>query len=583
MLITSSIPTEINDRLSDRYKVLLIIFLSLGIYYPSIFGVINSVDDADMVNHLMNMESINLKGLFLPGDSLKYYRPVLYLTFVLDRFLWLCDETFMHLENIILHTLNGLLVFFIARSIIERFNIRTNPYTPLFTSLLYLLTPLNTEAVNWISGRTDLMAGTFVFLSFYLFIKKGIESFLWCWISAFVYLLGLLSKEVSISLLPVVALFLFFLKTETFEINWNRGLRLISPFFFMTVVYVMMRQIATGFSDIGLLTLSEATKDSSVFTKLGSAIKAFGFYIKKLFIPLPLNFAIVEINRLFYFWFGLIMIIVTLYLIRRRDIYTFFSLFSILFFLPAIPVAISKMAWTPLAERYLYISSFGASFIIVHLVYRLPLKNISTSLLSILLIIAATITVQRNFVWQSNLCLFEDTAKKSPRFAAVRNELGIAYAKDGKLEKAKEQFIIAMRLGGEKYWIPSLNLIEHEKMGNNTISEAKKNYIKLLSRADISKHDILSRIIALTEAEIMKEKDINKVNLLLQEEINYLEQLTAISKSGFYFYRLGQLYLNDGKKEKAKEYFKKAATIEPNAYFAPAAMKLSEKIEAGKI
>lgn len=583
MRTNTSTLTDFNDNISDRYRVIFIIFVALGIYYPSIFGVINSVDDADMVNNLMNMESINWDGLFLPGASLKYYRPVLYFTFILDRFLWLCEASFMHLENILFHAINGILIFFMTESLIERFNIKTGPYTSLFVSLLFLITPLNTEAVNWISGRTDLMAGTFVFLSLLIFLKKGLDSYFWCWVSSAVYLLGLLSKEVAIALLPVIVLFLF-IRTDGSEIRWGRRLKLILPFLSVTIFYIVIRLNATGFSDAGLLTLSEATKESRHLIKLGGAIKAFGFYMKKLFIPLPLNFAIVEINRPLYFWFGSVMILLSLLIIKKRGVFAFFFLLSILFFLPAIPVAISKMAWTPLAERYLYISSFGASFIIVYAFERLPLKKgISLGLLSALLIVFAIMTVQRNYIWQDNLSLFEDTVKKSPRFAAARNEYGIALAKKGRLDEAREQFVMAQRLGGEKYWIPALNIIEHEKVEDRAIAEAKKAYIELLSRPDIPKGAILKRIIALIEAEIMKEKDAYKVSLLLKEEVKYLEQLTSISRDGSYFYRLGQLYLKEGKKDRAKECFDRAVKLNPDAYFASAAKKLSEKIRIGKI
>ena len=154
-------------ELSGRYQVLLIIFLSLGVYYPSIFGQVNTVDDFKLITSLINIDHIDLRHLFFPMSPLHYYRPILLLSFLFDRFVFFCAASFMHLDNIILHTINGVLVFLIVRELSRMFKISENRYIALFASMLFILHPINTEAVNWISGRTDVLAGTFVFLAFF--------------------------------------------------------------------------------------------------------------------------------------------------------------------------------------------------------------------------------------------------------------------------------------------------------------------------------------------------------------------------------------------------------------------------------
>lgn len=74
--------------LSERSKILFIIFVSLGIYYPSIFGEENSVDDIRMITQIMNTTNIDWKNIFLPESSLYYYRPVLWLSYVIDGLLF---------------------------------------------------------------------------------------------------------------------------------------------------------------------------------------------------------------------------------------------------------------------------------------------------------------------------------------------------------------------------------------------------------------------------------------------------------------------------------------------------------------
>lgn len=576
-----------NNNIREKFRVLFIIFVSLGVYYPTIFGQANSLDDYQMLDNFLDSDSMDLKGLFFSKSSINYYRPVLILTFFFDRYLWFCSESFMHLENILLHVLNGILIFYISKEIIKRFKLDAGDFIPMFISILFILHPVNTEAVNWISGRTDVLAGFFIFLSFWVFLKKGMDNYVWCWISAFFYLPGLLSKEVAIGLLPAVGLFLILREKPIEDISISKRLKLFLPFLFITGLYFLMRTVASGHPDAGVSAAASVTKNSNLMGIISSAIKAFGFYIKKLFMPLPLNFAIVEINRPFYFWFGIIASGIVLYLfLRRRTALSFLLFFPILFFLPAIAVAISRIAWTPLAERYLYISSFGVSALIILIINRLPWgKGLIYGALAILLITSAAITVNRNIIWQSNLTLYEDTVKKSPNFAPARNEYGIALTENGKISEAIKQFEIATKISGHERikGLPSMNLIGLSGLPQKTEDEeVRKEYLELFKEKTsprISKQ-ILERIASRTELLIMKEKNPNKRRVFYKEIISYFEQLYKIEGNVFYLYKIGQYYLALGEKEKAFEFFKKTTELSQNEYYSEPARKLAKKLES---
>ncbi len=574
-------------ELAERYKILFVIAVALGVYYPSIFGEVNSVDDQWLITCMINTVRLDFGEVFFPGKSLYYYRPILWLSFLFDRFVFNSTESFMHLHNILLHAINGVLVFLVVKEMLRIFNVVNRLYVPMVASLLFLLHPLNTESVNWISGRTDVFAGTFVFLSFLIFLRKGLESYVWTWLSASFYLLGLLTKEAAVGLVPVVGLLLFLKEKPIQSISVRRRLGLLLPFLSVTAVYFLMRGIATGLADTGLSTVTKGAEQSVLLISMSGAVKAFGFYVKKLFLPLPLTFGIIEINRTFYFWFGIMTMIGALYLaLRKRSLVSFFFLFAIPFFLPAIPVALSKMAWTPLAERYLYISTFGVSTLVALILSRVPWRReLVYSITVAVLLVAALITVNRNIIWQSNITLYKDSVEKSPNFAAARNEYGVALMKTGKREEALEQFQIALRLSDkekyrEKVAMNIANLSGHTK----NPEELKKEYLSALEREPTSKltEDILQRIIKITEGQIMQEKDPDKKKALYREDISYVERLLELDRNGFYLYRIGQLYLGLGEEKKAAEYFKSSLELSPNEYFSEAARKLTIKLERGK-
>lgn len=571
-------------EVSERYQVLFIIFVALGVYYPSLFGQANSIDDLQMMTHLFNTTHVDLKDLFFPMRPLHYYRPVLMLTFLFDRFVFTCSESFMHLDNIILHTTNGVLVFFIVREMIRMFKISVNRYVPLFTSLLFVLHPINTEAVNWISARTDLLAGTFVFLAFFIFLKKGITNLRWLCVSAFFYLMGLLSKEVAIGLLPVVGLFLILKEDPIEKLSVGKRLKLSLPFLLITLLYFVVRSVASGHSDGGFVTAAGAGT-GSFQTGIGTAVKAFGFYLKKLFLPVPLNFAITEICSTFYFWFGIIMAAVAVFLLlKARSVKCFLFFAAVIFFLPAIPVAMRIIeAWTPLGERYLYISSFGASAVAVFLYEKISCKKELTSgFLALLLGTAAFITVNRNIVWQNNLALFEDTVKRSPNSAAARNEYAIALFNTGRTDAALEQFNISAKLAGNvKYrQLPFLNALEMEIVRNKDPEEIRKDYLKLLEAVPEASSEIRRKFIGFLTSQALKEKDQTRLKNLYREMIFHTDKLFEAEKNGFYAYRIGQLHLALGEREEAAEYFKKAVELSPNEYFSDPARKLMKRLNA---
>ncbi len=161
-------------QLKGRYLVLLLLVVVFGVYYPSLFIPFNSVDDTRMVNNLLNADGISVWQPFHFGGSGNYYRPLLASTFIIDKYVWGLNESFMHLENILLHAMNVVLVFLIARRIALAEKLTLIEPLAFCAALLFALHPINTEAVNWISGRTDLLAGLFVLCSL-LFLLRALS------------------------------------------------------------------------------------------------------------------------------------------------------------------------------------------------------------------------------------------------------------------------------------------------------------------------------------------------------------------------------------------------------------------------
>ena len=107
--------------LRRRFEILLIAGATLALFYPLVFAGENSVDDWKNLQARSSGE-FDLLQLFKPKGGF-YYRPLTNLTFWVDRFLWDQNLGVMHLENILLHMLNALLVYFVARAMASRLTV----------------------------------------------------------------------------------------------------------------------------------------------------------------------------------------------------------------------------------------------------------------------------------------------------------------------------------------------------------------------------------------------------------------------------------------------------------------------------
>lgn len=574
-----------NQTLSDNYKIIFIVFLVLGIYYPAISGGINSVDDIHIIDAYGINSHISVKDIFLPSRSY-YYRPIIELSYYLDHRLWDLDASFMHLENILLHTLNSVLVFLVAKKVAEIAKSGNNEF-PLFSALLFALHPANTEAVSWIAGRTDPLATFFVLLSTY-FLLTGLAKNKWSGvlISTLFLLIATVTKEVAMLAFPAAFLIVIFYpkKEDPFSANF-RKLTLLS-FTLLLVLFVFIMALfhtINGSSSDSFSALVSRTVFDPVDTIMTS-LMLFGFYIKKIFLPLPLNFAIVEISR-HYIWLGALSILsATFLLATRRNLYSAFIIAALMFISPSLIVGVKKIAWTIAAERYLYLP--GSFFIIGIMGYFfINTKNTPwrTYCIISILIASAYFTMDRNLVWHDNLSLYEDTIKKSPGFGAIRNELAVALIEQGRFEEGIKQLEIAKGLmkadDHARNRMIDINLMA-VKLNQGAPDEARKmvlQSIKDKKNADPGLLIFLNQVDEMIFFKSIDEKIKRQIALEIIDTNNYLYPKI---KDPMSLYRNGQLLLFLGDNNEALEYFKKAYAVAPDgAYYKETAEKLIRKLE----
>jgi protein O-mannosyl-transferase len=123
-----------------------------------------------------------------------YYRPAVFLSLRADQMLWAAAPFGYHLTNLLLHVANLLLLVHVAR------RSGASAAAALLGAAVFGLHPLQTDAVAYVSGRTDLLMTGGALLSWAALVGSG-PAFARGLVAAAAGAVALLSKESGFALL----------------------------------------------------------------------------------------------------------------------------------------------------------------------------------------------------------------------------------------------------------------------------------------------------------------------------------------------------------------------------------------------
>ncbi len=165
-----------------------------------------------------------------------YYRPLTTLSFALDYARGGAAPAAFHQTNLLLHVLATLAAFLLLRRWLGR-----GP-AALLAALVLAVHPSRTESVCWITGRTDLLSGLFVFVSLLLAGLWAEERRRWALPAALAALaLGMLAKESAIVVPPLLALwFGMTADAPSPAARWRAAAARSAPFFALAAVFLLL-------------------------------------------------------------------------------------------------------------------------------------------------------------------------------------------------------------------------------------------------------------------------------------------------------------------------------------------------------
>src|SRR5689334_6604714 len=168
-------PVPVEDRkaskLTDNSKsiiVALVLVCGLGLLaYVNSLHVPFVFDDGASVERNPGVRF----GDYLSGSMLQM-RAVLYMTFALNHKLGGMDPWGYHVINLALHLINGGLVFFIARQVFKKAGVKGDViWLAGISAAAFLIHPVQTESVTYISSRSELLSTFFYASAFLIFVS----------------------------------------------------------------------------------------------------------------------------------------------------------------------------------------------------------------------------------------------------------------------------------------------------------------------------------------------------------------------------------------------------------------------------
>jgi len=344
-----------------------------------------------------------------------------------------------HAGNILLHTINVLLVWHVLRLVVR------SDMPALCGALLYALHPLQVESVAWITEAKGLLSATFGWIALWQhLIAMSDESvtnrrgWLRHTTAALAFALAILAKP-SVAVLPILALLL---DVVFFERRWQRSLATLAPWFALSLVGLGIT--AWQQSGEGL-----RFEPPPVWQRPFVAGDAVAFYLGKLFFPAPLAIdysrqpaTLLKSSFAYVTWLAPIALVLMLAIPQQRRAYLgAFALF-VVGLLPVLGlVPFAYQVNSTVADRYVYLAMLGPSFAVAWFLSRHSTKFWYGAFAAVVVVLGATSAWQASY-WRDDRTLFQHTIDVNPRSYLVRGMLAyeLLHAQPPETTAAIEQF-----------------------------------------------------------------------------------------------------------------------------------------------
>ena len=385
------------------------------------------------------------------GQTSNYFRPLLMLTFAFNWALGGASPFGYHLISNALHIANAIVLFLLLSRLLKEERVAA------IAALIWLVHPLQTEAVAYISGRGDPLSVCCMLVSMLLWLRSD----RWRWGAIATAVLAILSRETAVLLpLYMVVTVMVMDGGSSWMQSLKRSLIASWPFFAISALYGILRLTVLNFA--GTLNWYAA---SNVYTehisyRIYTFLEVFGVYARLMVMPLglhmernvPVMTSMLAAPVLVGAALLLALIVAAIVFWRRGNRVWMWSVFMML-----VPLAPSSGILAPINaliyEHWLYLSLIGFAVLVAMYAVRLyDAARARYRWCAIVLIgigigygvFLSTQTILRNIIWGQPERLYQQIIAYEPQNVRVLNNLANLYADQKKPDDAERYWRLAI-------------------------------------------------------------------------------------------------------------------------------------------
>jgi tetratricopeptide (TPR) repeat protein len=591
------------------FQALLVLIVGFLAYSNTFHGPIQW----DGVPTIVENPLIRDLGNFLTSDRGYQANPRRFigmLSFALNYRLGGDNVVGYHLVNLLIHLANALLVYLLAAltfktpfmgSIGQSAEGRAREDSPcamrhapsshliaLFSALLFVAHPLQTQAVAYVYQRFTSLATFFYLLALVLYIKgrlvaagrdenNGRLSFgpalLFFGATLVSAVLAMKTKEIAFTLPFAVILYEF----TFFKISFRKKLLFLAPVA-LTLVIVPL-SILHSDKSVGELLADVSAKtrlqtDMSRWDYLMTELRVIVTYVRLLFVPMnqnvdydyPVYHSLLTPSVLLSFLFLLSLAGLgcrLLYSSRSGSVqppsrapYERLIGFGIIWFFLTLSVESSVIPIVDVIfEHRVYLPSVGfflaASTALLLLAQRPGAQKIVLASFCSAVLVFTGATFARNHLWMNMISLWSDTVKKSPNKARTHFNLGQAYYDAGLMQESLKEYQAAVTIKPDDADAHNNLGSAYSKLNRNDEAIREFRTAIVLRPKDASAHNNLGAIYATKglHHEAMEEF---KAAITLQPDFAQAH------------FNLGMAYSDGGRGDEAVSEFRTAVNFAPD-------------------
>lgn len=552
--------------------VVAIVFIVLGFaLYANTSRVPIFWDDEDNITNNQYIKNWDYFPRFfsenlIAGAGLvsNYWRPMLLVIFSTGWHIWGDWPGGYHFINISLHIANAILLFLILTYLFKHRGLA------FLTSSVFLVHPLQTEAITPATGTADPLWVLFAFLGIFFYLKFRISnrpSFQsgYYFLSLAMYVLALMSKEIAIIIPALIFISDFFFEPRDektpFKEKLKKAGKTILPFLVLAGFYILFRATVLNFQNTFNFYNQEGNAFASHFyIRVFTFFRVLIVYLGLFFWPYDLHMErSVEIATSFFsldvilgglLFAGLLILAFTQF--KRLPILSFGILW---FFIGLAPTSnILVPINNTLYEHWLYLPLIGIFLILfwlgIVITREFRYQKIFLIIPLIFLVFLGYVTINRNHEWRDPVTFYKQTLKYAPNSYRVINNLGKTYAEAGDYQKAEIMYKKAINLD-------PVGPTAYHNLANTYNASQKEDlaeqYFRLAIKADpnfVYSYNALANI-------YLKNQKYREARQIFEDYLEYDKTKTNT------LFLLAQIAVAEKDFKGALDYLEKALMIEP--------------------